>query len=284
METYQFDGTLFKGSAGSQSAYLHIDPKEASVEWETKQSEAQPEYEQELEHFDELIEETYKALENYLAKELLLHPANFMLDIGCGINPNYPKYIEFLNRKNPNLPTVYVGLDPIRHQINQRKYPFICSRIEDVAEVLQTKFDLILLASSLDHFEDLESVSATIQKIASPQARMVVWIGLHDASIVSEQIAAVSYPELFKSHQLIPFLWKMLRFNLQSLIHFKTFRRRNQKLRQGQALDNFHFHYFTEQNILPALAHFGKLVDSFRLPGTNSRFYTIQLASAKSNT
>lgn len=261
----------------TEDSFIEINSGSHSPEWSIKQENSMQEYIDELTLADPQIEDIYRILEHYIAKTISGKSGLNILDVGCGIGSDYPKYARFLENGFEDGQNTYIGLDPIPFQVDRRKYPFICGRIEDVQNEVDLKFDLFLFASCLDHFEDIERVAGEIKEISHPNALAIIWIGLHDRSIVGEQVGAKLFPSLYSDLNVFSFLGNYIKMNIRMIEHYLQLRKREKRLANGTPLDQLHFHYFTEDSIKKYLDLFGETIDSLKVIGTNSMFYTVRL-------
>lgn len=277
MQMFKLDKNKFIDKHEITKSYIVLSSEHHSEEWNSKQDAAIGEYVQELEQSDPQIDDCYKLLQDFIVSNIYGKQGLNILDVGCGINNNFPSYVSILENDHYINNNVYIGLDPLNYNVKNRKYPFVCGRIEDLADSLDAKFDVFILASCLDHFENIDSVVDSVKKLAKPNALCLVWIGLHDTPIIAEQIGAQKFPSLYKSLHLFSFIQALISFNLDCIRNYFYFKKREKKLQKSIALDPFHFHYFTQSTIKEHLVKFGKIIDSRRVLGTNGFFYTINI-------
>ena len=242
---------------------------------DARQRAALPGYLRELDAVTPETQRLYQLFGWYLACAVLTGGGKKILDVGCGIGTCYPPYVRPLEHALGANRIMYVGLDPMPENATDRGYPFICGRIEDVPSVLEDRFDVFLFATSLDHFEDTAAVARAVRQLAAEHALALFWIGLHDVAIVAEQIGGAVFQRLFASLAPAGFCARYARAALQELKAYLSLRKRQAKLDAGKALDDLHFHYFTQANVGAVLRLFGELQDVLRVPGTNSMFATV---------
>lgn len=149
--------------------------------------------------------------------------------------------------------------------------------MEDVPDFLETKFDVFIFSTCLDHFEKIETVADAVRKIANPNAICIIWIGLHDTQIIAEQAGAQRFPALFKTLDLPGFIIKFPAFIIKTLATFWYYKKREKRLKNNIPLDNLHFHYFTLESIKKSLSFFGNITDTRKIPGTNGVFYVVEI-------
>ncbi len=160
----------------------------------------------------------------------------------------------------------------------QRSYPFICGRIEDLPPALADKFDVFLFFSTtLDHFENIEKVAATVGQLASEDAICIFWLGLHDTPAVAEMMATGFFRNLYISLNVWRFAFAYVVSLLKLLRYYWRLLRRAQKLKIGKPLDKLHFHYFTSDSVPGYLGLFGRIVNLQRIPGSNMLFATVSM-------
>lgn len=278
-----WDRSGFALSGGEQtSRTIKIeDEQEASTTWTEKQNTALDEY---LEaHVKEALSTAtmalYKLFGAYIGNALH-EPGEKkqpnILDIGCGIGRRLPLYIRMLQHD-----VNYVGLDAIELHAD-RDYPFICSRFETLQKVpeFKNKFDVLIFGTSLDHFEDLDEVARTVKYLAAPGAKVVFWIGLHDMPLAASEEGARHFSKVFKNTgwfstliRLFGFLfWSLPRVTLALMLH-------RSRLERRKKIDDFHFWYFSDQDLPGLLAKFGEVSDITYVPGGGSVFTTCRIFS-----
>lgn len=176
----------------------------------------------------------------------------------------------------------YFGLDAFDINL-ERDYPFICARIEDLSKVeaFHNKIDTFIFGTSLDHFENVDEVASSVKKLASPGAVVIFWIGLHDVTLVAGEEGARTFQSMFNGAGLLSVAWRFLRFAFWNFPRMAyVLRRRGNKLKKGENLDDLHFWYFTEKDLPGLLSRFGEITDISMLPGNNSVFCTCRVPSA----
>ncbi len=274
---YRITPQGFIDDAGRTSAFLELPPAASAVVWNEKQQRSMDEY---LEHSESLPEHSrafYDLFDAYISAATYARKSLKILDVGCGISANAPLYVTTLVGQGIRQDRIYVGLDPIRHNVTSRSYPFICGRIEDLPKFLDDKFDVFLFSTTLDHFEHIDAVADIVRQIANRDAICIFWLGLHDTQIVAEQMGASYFLKLYRSLNPLRFFVRYGVTLLQLLRFYLIMRRRQHRLATGQPLDDIHFHYFTMANIRQYLELFGRITSRSRVPGTNTLFATVVL-------
>lgn len=257
-----------------------VDDEKISPEWLAMQNEALPEY-LSTHKYEKISKDTfslYKLFGNYIGNELYKLGAKInptVLDVGCGIDDKYPKYVRHL--KND---IHYFGIDAI--DINhEREYPFICSRLEKLANIkgFHNNFDVFIFGTSLDHFENLTEVSAAIKVLASRGAIAIFWLGLHDTSAVAAEEGVQVLKHIFDGSSYLAIVWRLIKFvfwkfpRLMIVIKFREYRLKNK-----QKLDSLHFWYFQDKDLPDMLSLFGEVMDIIHVPGGGSVFATVRIS------
>lgn len=178
-----------------------------------------------------------------------------------------PHYIGNLSKR-----LIYVGLDPINEN-PEREYLFIQGAIENLSSQLSgdTKFDLFVFSSTLDHFENIDTVANEVKKLANPGATTIFFVGLNDTQPMSQVFGCATYKKVFTNLNAIHFLKEWAITSLYRLPHmFSYLNGRQNKIKNGLPLDNLHFNYFTNDNIVEHVEKFGKILDITPIAGTNA--------------
>ena len=265
----------FIDEAGGVHRYVAAEAIRGTPDWDRRQENSMAEYEQG--EAPEGIVTLYKLFDGYIAGAISGRSNLKILDVGCGIGRDWPPYTASIRRSLSPAKNVYVGLDPISMNVTDRKYPFVCSRVEDLRQVLADRFDVFLFSTSLDHFEDVGRVAETIRAVSSDNGIAVFWIGLHDAHIVAAEVGSNVFARLFGRMSFVRFGLRYVLLQLQALRLYYLLWRRQKKLDAGAPLDDLHFQYFTESNVDGALRSFGTVRDLLRIPGTNGLFATVSV-------
>lgn len=267
---YRLSPRGFVGPTGAEEPFLLLQEDASSTEWNAKQRRAIDQY-----HApppDE-IKVFYSLFDAYIAAATYGRTSLKILDVGCGIGTVPPEYVNTLVHAGAD--RIYAGIDPIAQDVACRSYPFICGRIESLPSVLADRFDVFLFSTSLDHFEDIEMVARTVKQLASENAICVFWLGLHDTPAVAEQAASGFFRKLYSSLNVRHFVFEYVAALLKLLRYYWAMRRRRQRLKAGEPLDELHFHYFTADTVGKYLRLFGRLTNQLRIPGSNMLFATV---------
>lgn len=256
--------------------YVELQGIEPDQAWVDRQEASVGEYLDHNETVPEDIQTLYDLFDGFIAATIAGRKNLRILDVGCGIRKDWPLYVNSLRRAQSETGNIYVGLDPLKYNLQDRDYPFIAGRLEDLPAAFASKFDVFLFSTSLDHFENIEQVANIVSSLAREDAISIFWVGLHDPSLVAEQIGAHSFRKLYASLHPLLFFWRYLQAGLKIPIEYLRLRARRTRLIAGKPLDNLHFHYFTERNLLPNLRHFGNIEHFLHVPGTNSVFVSVR--------
>jgi SAM-dependent methyltransferase len=270
----------FRDEAGRMHRFVRLGCHGGSAEWSQKQRSAEQEYCDQLQAVPALVDSLYRLFDRYLVSAIALGPGPRVLDVGCGIHPEFPPYATSLASLCRAGRAVYVGLDPIEQNVETRRYPFICGRLEDVPAALADRFDVFVFSTSLDHFEAIEPVARAVRSLASPGALCVFWNGFHDAHYVAEMAAAQLFARTRDRPTFGRILLALCKLGAVLPLMAARLTARERRLRRGEPLDDIHFHYFTSDNIRPILGQFGELTDLTHVPGSNSAFATVVVDSA----
>lgn len=266
----------FIDGQGMKTSFLDLSKlSSASADWELMQQESLQEY---VHHADSTPSDTevlYSLFSGYIARSVYGRTGLRILDVGCGVRRDIPPYAAFLGAQDDS--NVYIGLDPIPHNVDGRNYKFICGRLEDLPRVLESKFDVFLFSTSLDHFERLEDVAEAVSRLSAESAVVIAWVGVHDANIVAEQAGALRFRRLFDSLRPLSVCYHAIRLAASVPRTYASLMKRATQLRRGKPLDNLHFHYFTLVGLQESMKLFGKPRDIMQIPGTNSVFVTVDL-------
>lgn len=273
----RFDRGRFRSNEQPYRSLVLRDRLERGEWWDRQQTSVDSyKHSHEAGHFEARRLSVYRLFGAYLAAALRSSAADvpLILDVGCGIFPKPPPYIEALQGE-----VDYVGLDPLPINL-QRGYPFICARLEDLAELegFQPRFNLFVFATSADHIEDLDRAADAVRHLATPDAQCVFWNGLQDPILVAadngarvfEQVVQYSSRRMGMPAYAAYGMWRLPRL-------LRRMRDRRRKLDRGDPLDDTHFRFFTEQNLRPILSVFGSVEDSVTLPNYAHNFSRVRV-------
>ncbi|MEW5942676.1 MAG: hypothetical protein AB1710_02340 [Pseudomonadota bacterium] len=266
----------FVDGNGVTYRYAELQGTDPDAAWVSLQDASIEEYLNQDSMIPAEIQTLYELFDGFIASVLSGKRKQRILDVGCGIRSNWPPYVRSLQIGQAATSNVYVGLDPLKHNMSGRQYPFIAGRLEDLPGTLNARFDAFLFSTSLDHFQDIRQCAAVISSLANPGAVSIFWIGLHDPAIVAEQVGAHVFRKIFASLHPVRFLWRYLEAGFRVPVTYIRLLARRSKLLTGKPLDNLHFHYFTERNLRPALELFGEVERYLQVPGTNSVFVCVR--------
>lgn len=274
--TVRDERTGFEFIDGGFSTSLFIPSTDQDDEWRKINDASLGEYQ--IHHRDAYPEEI-ATIQKLFAGFIARHVRGDVLDVGCGMGAEIPMYAR-------GIPHIrYFGIDPINSSA-ARDYPFICARIEDALPILSAlRFDGFIFATSLDHLRDPAYAARMIRALATPGARAVFWIGLHEPAMVAREIGATLLPQFFTPLTWPSSWYKSLRWQILSFPRLMlALRRRERSLRMGMRLDELHFHYFTAESARATLISvFGDIVEELAVPGTNTVFYCVSVDTDTTN-
>ena len=250
-------------------------PVQAGDEWRQVNDASIDEYlaHHGAEQYPDVVKTHMALFAGFVAKHLLAVGGRTVLDVGCGVGTQYPLYVRDLAGA-----INYIGLDPIKINL-ERDYPFVCGRLEDLAKQgLSRPADVVLFATSLDHFENVQTALALAGRLAGT-GRVLLWVGLHDSPAVSSVVGAKVFARLCEITRS-PVL-RLAGLLAYALLHgsrlFFRLNQRERTLARGGRLDKFHFHYFVRDTLLQILGQSGAVEELVVLPGSNSCFVALRV-------
>lgn len=245
--------------------------------WQECQDASLGEYLDHTEKVPAEIETLYDLFDCFISACLTDRRDQKVLDVGCGIRNGWPHYAESLRKGMSVTGNVYVGLDPISHNLEKRDYPFVAGRLEDLPGTLAHPFDIFLFSTSLDHFQDLSVTAKALLSLAHPGALAIFWVGLHDHTLIAEKEGARMFQRLYGSLHPLRFIPRLLETIVKIPLKYLKLLRRGRDMRSGVPLDKLHFHYFTRKSLAETLLLFGKVERYLQVPGTNSVFVCVRM-------
>jgi SAM-dependent methyltransferase len=186
-----------------------------------------------------------------------------VLDIGCGIMPGLPAYVRELRLEN------YVGIEPLPYPL-QREFPCLVGAIAESLPFDDASVDAMILATSIDHIEDINAAVSEMLRVLKANGRLYIWVGLCEPRAMARAKSFYNIAfggSLFRRvarSVLLPFDYGWLLLRMAD---------RQRRLNRGIPIDNAHCHYFTESRLQEDLSSWG-LVAARELvvPGTHSKF------------
>lgn len=227
-----------------------------SDEWERKQGESVERYLSE--HYNERAE-VPRIFGGFIATTL--GPNDVVLDIGCGISKSMPIYVSELSTGG------YVGLEPLEKRV-ERDYLCMVGAVAERLPIRNQAFDAILLATSLDHIEEIDEALAELKRVLSPGGRLYLWVGLHEPEVYAR--AKTFHPIFYGTKG-----WKRLVRIGAAYVEYANFMwrmaKRKRALATGTPLDDVHFRYYTRASLLSELDRNGlEVCRTLMVPGSTS--------------
>jgi SAM-dependent methyltransferase len=181
-----------------------------------------------------------------------------VLDIGCGLTPTPPAYVEQLGVSH------YAGLEPLA-VTPPRAYPCLVGAMAEQIPLKDDSVDVAIFATSLDHIEDEDKAIAETLRILKPGGRIIFWQGLYEPRV---QAAAKTFEPIFHGRWWRPFAAPA------EYAHFALrMRKLRHKLANGIPLDNVHARYYTRERFDASLARWQlRKTREILVPGSASLF------------
>ena len=170
-----------------------------------------------------------------------------VLDIGSG-SFTLPGYIEATGCKE------FIGIDPIPTS-STPDFPLLVGLGEMLAFRNET-FDVVIVATSLDHVLDVDGTLAEICRVLKPGGRVYFWGGFSsDASALDRSLPYVLFPRMseYKPLDLEEAVSAYLQHRAAyeaALQHIEA----NTGLYETLLVDHYHFRHFTEEALIDAFA------------------------------
>jgi glycosyltransferase involved in cell wall biosynthesis/SAM-dependent methyltransferase len=170
-----------------------------------------------------------------------------VLDIGSG-SFTLPGYIEATGCKE------FIGIDPIPTS-STPDFPLLVGLGEMLAFRNET-FDVVIVATSLDHVLDVDGTLAETCRVLKPGGRVYFWGGFSsDASALDRSLPYVLFPRMseYKPLDLEEAVSAYLQHRAAyeaALQHIEA----NTGLYETLLVDHYHFRHFTEEALIDAFA------------------------------
>jgi len=124
--------------------------------------------------------------------------------------------------------------------------------LENISNILELgSIDLFLFSTSLDHFEDINSIYPLLKTVGKKGAHIIICSGTHDTGIIASLDAANFLNKFTNSVHFskgaigkMKYMNRLRIFNRFMLKNYNNYAQRAEKLKNKTALDNLHFHYF----------------------------------------
>lgn len=230
----------------------------ASADWREKQVDSISRYEKKTYNRDESIPLLFGGFISVGNER-----RDVILDIGCGITPGLPVYVRELGLEN------YIALEPLTKPIS-RSFPCFVGAVAEAIPLRDACVDAVVLATSMDHIEDIELAAKEMLRVLKPNGRLLVWVGLYEPEALAR--AKTFYPIAFASSWLM----RIVRSVLLPVDYARLLLKiadRKRRLERGIPIDSAHCRYYTEERIRDALQSWGLRVSrEVVVPGSASMF------------
>jgi ubiquinone/menaquinone biosynthesis C-methylase UbiE len=204
--------------------------------WERRQAESVARYSDE--HYNE-DPRPARMFGNFIATTLT-DRSSVVLDIGCGISPEMPRYVDELGLTN------YTGLDPLDGP-ECRAYPWLRAMAENIP-VSDSSVDVVLFATSFDHIAGARQAIEEVHRVLKPGGRMYMWQGISDPDVFADTT----------------FMWRLRRGLIgvpqtwaQAAKAYARMAKRRRDLAVGARLDAVHERWFTRTTLIEAVSGWG---------------------------
>lgn len=192
-----------------------------------------------------------------------LNPDDVVLDVGCGLWPTLPIYVRELN------PTGYIGLEPLTTPV-KRAFPCLVGAMAERTVFRDGMIDAILLATSIDHIEDVDTAMTEMKRILAPGGRIYLWVGLYDSELLA---AEKTFHNLTHRGSWLKRIVRFALVNVEFTVLLLRMLDRKRRLGKGIPIDNVHFRYYTRKTITEDLAKWGLHAErELLVPGSSSLF------------
>lgn len=226
-----------------------------SAEWEEMQAGSVERYQDE--HYEE-DQTLARIFGGFIA--VTIAPGDRVLDVGCGLFPKLPAYVDELNIGD------YVGLEPLTTHV-ERSYVCVTGAVAENLPFKDSSFDAHILATSLDHIMDVDRAIGELRRVLAPGGRFYFWVGLADPEIVAR--AKTFHPIFFGQRGVRRVARIAAAYAEYGYFIYRMWSRRR-KLDRGIPLDHAHCRYYTRQSLFADLAKWNLEVRrSLLVPGSN---------------
>jgi SAM-dependent methyltransferase len=193
---------------------------------------------------------------NFIATTLTDRNA-IVLDVGCGISPKLPHYVEQLGL------TRYLGLEPLAVPV-AREYACLTGAIAEEMPLKDSSIDAVIFATSFDHIADATAAIAETRRVLKPGGAVYMWQGISDADALAE---SSTLHRLKRGALAVPLI------AAQAAVIAYRMQKRRRDLRLGNRLDSMHERWFTRHSLVGAVSGWGfDLVRYLEPPGLSSMY------------
>jgi SAM-dependent methyltransferase len=193
---------------------------------------------------------------NFIATTLTNRNA-VVLDVGCGISPKLPYYVEQLSL------TRYLGLEPLTVPV-QREYACLTGAVAEKMPLKDASVDAVIFATSFDHIADGKAAMTETRRVLKPGGAVYMWQGISNPDVLATSSTL---------HRLNRGAVGVLAVACQAGVIARRMHKRRRDLRLGRRLDAVHERWFTRDELLDAWAAWGfVLVRHLEPPGLASMY------------
>jgi len=240
----------------------------SSADWAEMQGESVERYEADDYNRDTIIPRLFGG---FVAATL--RRDDVVLDVGCGIAPELPAYVNELGL------THYLGLEPLSVRV-ERRYPCLVGAIAEQTPLQDCTVDALLYATSLDHIEDVTKALREARRILKPGGRAYFWVGLNEPEVVAREMAPL-HSWIYKgsmARRIASLLAPHVVLG-RSLVQLGV---RSYRMSRGIPLDHAHFRYYTRASLGEELGNAGfHITRDLLVPGSSSIFLECATAGAE---
>lgn len=209
----------------------------ASTDWQRRQAESVERYTSEHYNRDPRPAQMFG---NFIATGLLDRNA-VVLDVGCGLTPSLPHYVNQLGL------TRYLGIEPLSTKV-ERSYPCLVGALAEDIPLKDASMDAVLFATSFDHIADDRKAMEEVKRVLKPGGLMFMWQGVSDPELLALNSTL---------HRLTRGPWAIPLITAQAAKMSWRMYKRRRDLAKGNRLDSAHERWFTRKQLLQAVGAWG---------------------------
>jgi ubiquinone/menaquinone biosynthesis C-methylase UbiE len=207
-----------------------------SDDWQARQQASVSRYADE--HYEEDPRQA-RMFGNFIATTLT-DRNSVVLDVGCGISPALPYYVDELGLTN------YIGIDPLDGP-ESRAYRWIKATAEEIP-LDDSSVDAVLFATSFDHIANATGAIEEVHRVLKPNGRIYMWQGISDPDVFA---LTSTLHRLNRGPLAIPLIVAQAA-KMSYLMH-----KRRRDLAKGNRLDSAHERWFTRKSLIEAVNSWG---------------------------